>query len=419
VIRLLALLTLIGGPVLTAAAGDWPAWRGPSGQGQVADTNVPLTWSDKQNVKWKVPLEHPGNSTPIVWKNRIFLTQANKGGTVRSLLCLARADGKLLWRKDVSYADKERAWNPSWYANASPVTDGQRVVVSFASAGMYCYDLDGNELWERTDLGKWDHAFGSGSSPVLHEDLAILWCGPNETKGRNYLLAVDKATGKTVWEHDEQAGSWCTPLITKVGGKDQLILGMSRDVKNAPDAKTGYLKGFDPKTGKELWRCHGMDSYVYASPLYADGVAVGMSGYGGAALAVKLGGTGDITKDRLWLHPKNIQRVGSGVIAGDHVYIVDENGTPRCYELMTGKEEWKVAKRPGGTTWGSMIHAAGRLYILMRDGETLVFNAGPRYELLAANRLGTGEQTNSSLAVADGEVFIRTFRHLWCIRVAK
>ncbi|MBN9521462.1 PQQ-binding-like beta-propeller repeat protein [bacterium] len=175
--------------VLTAAcsalAADWPAWRGPTGQGLSDEKAVPLTWSAKDNVKWKVPLAHPGNSTPVVWKDRIFLTQGNKGGTERSLLCLSRADGRVRWQKDVAYPEKERNWNENWYANASPATDGERVVVSFASAGMYCYDLDGKELWKRTDLGKWDHSFGSGASPVLYGDLAILWCGPNEKEGRN------------------------------------------------------------------------------------------------------------------------------------------------------------------------------------------------------------------------------------------
>jgi outer membrane protein assembly factor BamB len=285
---------------------------------------------------------------------------------------------------------------------------------------MYSYDLDGKELWKRTDLGTWQHQFGSGSSPVLHDDLAILWCGPNEGKTGNYLLAVNKETGKTAWEHPESYGSWSTPLITKVGGQDQLLIGQSRDVKGQPDEKTGYLKGFDPKTGKEIWRCRGLNSYVYTSPLVGNGVAVAMSGYGGQAIAVKLGGTGDITADRLWQHPKNPQRVGSGVIVGDHVYMVDESGPPRCFELKTGTEVWKVAKRPTtAVTWGSMVHANGRLYLLMRDGETLVFAASPKYELLGRNRLGAGEQTNSSLAISDGEIFLRTFKHLYCIGQSK
>jgi outer membrane protein assembly factor BamB len=138
-------------------ADNWPSWRGPTGQGHCAETRVPLKWSNKENVKWKVALDNPGNSTPIVWDEHIFVTQANKGGSVRSLLCFARADGKLRWQKDVEYSEKEQNWNENWYANASPTTDGERVVVSFGSAGMYCYDFDGKELWHRTDLGKWEH----------------------------------------------------------------------------------------------------------------------------------------------------------------------------------------------------------------------------------------------------------------------
>src|SRR5262249_49466633 len=161
---------------------------------------------------------------------------------------------------------------------------------------------------------------------------------------------------------------------------------------NQPESRAGYLIGFDPKTGKELWRCQGLNSYVYTSALYADGVAVAMSGYYGSALAVKLGGSGDITKDRLWLHPRNTQRVGWGVIVGDRVYMVDENGVAHCYDLKTGEDAWKGEKQPrGGVTWGSMVHAGGRLYLLMRNGETRVYDASPKYRLLARNSLGAGE----------------------------
>jgi outer membrane protein assembly factor BamB len=399
----------------SALAADWPAWRGPTGQGHSAETNLPLKWSPKENVKWKVSLAHPGNSTPVVWGQKVFLTQANKGGSERSLYCFDRANGKQLWQKTVAYSEKERNWNENWYANASPATDGERVVVSFGSAGMYCYDLTGKELWSRTDLGHWEHPFGNGSSPVLYDDLVILWCGPNETKGRNYLIAVNKATGKTVWEHDEPAGSWSTPVVAKVGGKDQLLLGQSRDVKGQPESKAGFLKGYDPKTGTELWKCQGLNSYVYTSPLVGDGVAVNVSGYGGSAMAVKLGGTGDITTDRLWLHPNPAnQRVGSGTIVGEHFYMVDEDCVPHCYALKTGEDAWKgEGKLRGGTTWGSIVHADGRLYLLMRNGETVVLAASPKFEVLAVNPLG--EQTNSSVAVSNGDLFIRTFKSLWCI----
>lgn len=397
--------TLLFISATSLSAGDWPAWRGPTGQGFTDDTSIPLTWSESENVKWKVPLAYQGNSTPIVFGDKLFLTQANDEGATRSLLCLSRKDGKLLWQNDVAYTKKELSWNKNWYNNSSPVTDGQRVIVSFASAGMYCYDMDGKELWKRTDLGDWQHKFGSGSSPIIYGETAILWCGPNEKQGRNFLLSVNKETGETVWEHDEKFGSWGTPLIIQHDGKDQLLLGTRPE-----------LKGIDPKTGTELWRCGGHDKYVYTSPLYDDGVVVAMTGYGGQAFAVNLGGSGDITGDTLWRHPRNTQRVGSGMIIDGHVYIVEESGIPHCYELKTGEEVWQVKKRPnGGKTWGSMVENNGRLYVLMKNGSTLVFKASPKYELLATNTLGRGAATNSSLAVSDGEIFLRTFNALYCI----
>ena len=411
--RIALIVLFIASPSL---ASDWPAWRGPTGQGHCDETNLPLKWSATENVKWKVPLAHQGNSTPIVWKDHIFLTQANRGGSVRSLLCFNRADGALRWQKDVAYTGKETNWDQNWYANASPVTDGERVVVSFGSAGMYCYDFDGRELWSRNDLGAWEHKFGNGASPVLYKDLAILWCGPNESAGRNVLLAVDKKTGATVWEHLEPYGSWATPVITAVNGVDQLLLGASKDAKSLPEDQFGFLKGYDPRTGHELWRCRGLSSYVYASALYSDGIAVGLAGFNGSAMAVKLGGAGDITKDRLWLHPANTQRVGSGVIASGRVYVVNEDSTPHCYDLYTGADLWKSAPRlRGPRTWGSIVAADGRLYILMRNGATNVLAANPAFESLAVNRLADGEESNSSPAISNGQLFLRTFKHLWCI----
>ncbi|MFO0866874.1 MAG: PQQ-binding-like beta-propeller repeat protein [Gemmataceae bacterium] len=398
-----ALLLLFASPVL---ADDWPAWRGPTGQGHSTETNLPLQWSNTKNVKWKVPLSEPGNSTPIVWKDKIFLTQANKGGSVRSLLCLNRADGSTLWKKDVAFTEKERNWNPNWYANASPTTDGERVIVSFGSAGMYCYDFAGKELWTRTNLGHWDHAFGNSASPVLHGDHVILWCGPNEKMGRNYLVCAKKSNGETVWEHDEKFGSWGTPTIAKIGGKDQILLSTNP-----------ALKGLDPANGASQGPRRSIDLCLH--------LAVDQRRrrrrhvrYNGPGLAVKLGGSGDVTKDRLWHHPKNTQRVGSGVIVGEHAYIVEENGMPHCYELKTGKEVWQVKARPAGDkTWGSMLHAEGKLYVMMHNGETIVLAANPKYEVLAVNAIG--EQTNSTPIVSNGEIFLRTFKHLWCIAEKK
>jgi outer membrane protein assembly factor BamB len=417
---------VLSGLTASAWADDWPGWRGPTGQGQCLEKSLPLTWGPKENVRWKVPLPDAGTSTPVIWGDHIFVTQAsektlwppqgNNGGPAiarkRSLLCFARADGKLLWQKDVLYPEKESTHPTNPFCSASPATDGERVVVSFGSAGMYCYDFKGNELW-KVDPGKMEHIWGNASSPVLHGDLAILWCGPGENQK---LLAVNKKTGKQVWEHKEPGGdakkyigSWSTPIIARVNDADQLILSVPNK-----------LKGFDPKTGKELWSCSGLTALVYTSPLYADGIAVAMSGFHGHALAVKLGGQGDITRDRLWHHNRqNPQRIGTGVIVGEHLYMLSEPGAPQCFELKTGKEVWssQVERRPGGSAWGSMVHANGRLYITDRGGTTLVFEASPKYRLLATNRLG--EHTDASIAISNGEIFIRTFKHLWCISEKK
>jgi outer membrane protein assembly factor BamB len=409
-IRALVLMALIS-ITLTAGAADWPAWRGPDGQGHCTETGLPIKWSATDNVKWKTPLPDEGNSTPIIHGNRIYLTQAiGKGpNSKRMLWCLDRATGKKLWEQGVTYADKESTHGTNPYCSASPVTDGERVVVSYGSAGMVCYDMDGKELWKK-DLGKLEHQWGNASSPILYKDLAILWCGPGN---RQFLLAVDKKTGKEVWTHDEPGGngkafigSWSTPIIARVNGTDQLILGVPNK-----------LKGFDPNTGKELWWCGGLSALVYTSPLYANGIAVQMCGYGGPALAVKLGGTGDITKDRLWLHPRNTQRVGSGIIVGEHIYIIEENGQPHCYELKTGNEVWKAGERQLATTWSSMVHADGKLYVASHSGDTVVLKAEPKLERLAKNSLG--ERVLSSVAVANGELFIRSYKHLWCISEKK
>ena len=410
-------------PTLAAAGDDeraafnWPGWRGPSGDGKSPEKNIPLTWSDTQNVKWKIALPEPGNASPVVWGHRIFLAQPlDAKGHKRALWCLDRADGKSLWRQEVAYEDKEPTHGTNPFCSATPVTDGQRVIVSHGSAGLFCYDMDGKQQW-KYDLGKLYHIWGNASSPVFYQNLVILFAGPGD---RQFLLALDKTTGKKVWQHDEPGGSdgiknrewigsWSTPIFANVNGRDELIL--SCPLK---------LKGFDPKIGKELWHCDGLGKLVYTSPTVAkDGTVVAFSGYGGPALAVKAGGTGDVTKTRLWHHAKgNPQRIGSAIILGEHAYLVSATGIAHCFELATGKDLWK--ENIGGATWSTLLHVNGKFLIIdMGSAITHVLDASPKFNRVGRNSLGKGEQTRATPAIADGEIFIRTYKNLYCISVKK
>jgi outer membrane protein assembly factor BamB len=399
---------------------NWPAWRGPEGTGVARESTLPLRWSTNENIHWRTPLPERGNSTPIVWNDAVFITQAIEKENRRTLICFDRKTGKQRWQKGVTYSEKEPTHETNPYCSASAVTDGERIVASYGSAGLYCYDLKGNELWHR-DFGKQHHIWGNAASPIIHEELCVLNVGPGE---RSFLVALDKRTGNTVWQVDEPGGhsgrakpgddsrdiwigSWSTPIVIEENGREQLIMSFPKRVA-----------AFDPKSGKEIWTCAGLNPLVYTSPLYADGIVVAMGGYSGSALAVKTGGRGDVTEThRLWQHPRTRQRIGSGVIHDGHVYILNELPTAECYELKTGKP---VADRrlkgsgPKGENWSSMVLAGDRIYVINQSGDTFVLKASPQMETLAMNSLG--EFTNASLAPSDGEIFIRTHKALWCVK---
>jgi len=397
-------------------AANWPAWRGPTGLGLCEEKGLPVKWSKTEHVKWRVPLPERGNSTPIVWGDRIFVTQP--AGERRTLMCLDRADGKVLWQQGVVTREKEPTHGTNPFCSASPVTDGERVIVSFASDGLYCYDFTGKELWQRTDLGRQIHEWGNAASPVIAGNLCFLNFGPGAT---TYLLALDKTTGRTVWQHDETPspgnpadaksqtylGSWTTPVIMPVEGKDQLLMSWPR-----------RLAAYDPATGKEQWTCGGLNPLVYTSPIFAGDTAVAMGGFGGSALAVRAGGSGDITAERrLWQIPHTPQRIGSGVIHDGRIYIHNDPGTAMCIDLKTGQALWTERLKgegKSGTNWSSVMLADGHCYTITQGGDCFVFKASPTFELVAVNALG--ELSNSSIVPSDGELFIRTQAALWCIK---
>jgi outer membrane protein assembly factor BamB len=399
----------------SASAANWPMWRGPTNDGVTEETELPLKWSTTENVKWKVSLPDRGNSTPVVWGDKVFVTQPIEREGKRLLLCFDKKTGNKLWESGITYKEPELTHATNPYCSASPATDGERVVVFFGSAGVFCYDMEGKEQWKRTDLGRQHHIWGNGTSPVIAGDRLFLNFGPGE---KTVLYCFDKKTGKTLWEHKEPGGasgegagkkwlgSWSDPLLRKVGNRYELLM-----------TYPGRACAFDPMTGKELWTCEGMTQLVYNSPVYADGLMVAVSSYGGSGMVVKAGGNGNVTSThRVWHLPKVQQRIGSGVIHEGHYYVLTDGGIAECRDLKTGEMVWNERlKGPGptGQNWSSLVRSGDKLYAANQGGDCFVFKASPKFELLATNSLG--EKIIGSIAVSDGLLFIRSYQNLWCI----
>ncbi len=395
-------------------AGDWPAFRGPDGNGVAQGDKSPLHWGPGKNVLWKTSLPGPGNSSPIVSRGRVFLTCAEDAGKKRNLFCFDRRTGEKLWVRSVEFPGVEPTHRSNPYCASTPVADGSRVFVWHGSAGVFCYDFDGTKVWEK-DLGTVRQEWGYASSPILHHGKVILNFGPGS---RTFLAALDLKTGSLLWKRDEpggldatdkrMVGSWSTPIVIQIDGKDQILCSMPTRVIAC-----------DPETGSVLWTCSGLANekadLVYASPVVSGGIGVAFTGWiNGPTIGFKLGGSGDVTaSNRLWLE-KQPQRIGSGVVVDGRVYIVNAGpGTAQCMECQTGKILW-TERLEGGESWGSLVLAAGRFYVTSRRGVTSVFRASPeKFELLAANDLG--EPSNATPAISDGQIFLRTDGHLYCI----
>lgn len=391
-------------------ADDWPGWRGSKGDGTGAKGKFPIHWSPEQNLVWKKPLPEPGNSTPIVVGEKIFLTQAQEKGTIRTLLAIDRKTGKILWEKSIEYLHQEPTHKTNPYCSASPVSNGKIVVVSHGSAGVYAYDLNGQEIWKRTDLGAQRHIWGNASSPAHFDNSFIQYWGPGPNV---YLIALRAEDGQTIWKKelpdatgkDEKHwfGSWSTPVLRKNGGRKELLIGLPQK-----------LCAFSPKSGELIWWCEGLGDLVYNNPAYSGDLVLATSGYGGPALAVKAGtsANGDLTGKRLWLTQKrNPQRIGSGVFFKNHFYILNEPGIFQCIHPETG-EIIKEARVGKGGNWGSLSLVNGFIYVTNLAGQTLVLSAEPDFRVLATNEVN--ERTLASLAFSDGQVFLRTYSTLWC-----
>ncbi len=399
----LACIVSVGCFTGDAVAENWPAWRGPAGNGVSVELHLPTKFGPAENVTWKVPLPEAGNSTPIVWDQRVFITCPIDGGQIRSLMCFDRQTGQKLWQHDVPYPHKETTHNDNPFCSGSPTTDGKLVYASFDSAGVIACNFSGKLAWSR-DLSGLDHVFGPATTPVIYKHLLIIHRGPGEP---THIIALDKRTGQTVWDtpevgkNDKLYGSWSTPVIYRVGDRDEFALSMP-----------GELKGYDALTGKPLWRCAGLGPSNYPDTAIGENVLIGVSGFRKSMMAVRMGGRGDITNThRLWHVPNTQQRVGSGVVHEGHLYVSNATGIVECIEVKTGKTVWK--ERLGGNLWGSILRAGDRLYVSNTQGEIFVLAASPRFQRIAKNDMG--EHIKAGLAASDGQLFIRTYENLYCI----
>jgi len=401
VIACLITLTAASG---ARADGDWPQWRGPHGNGHSDEKGIPVRW-DAKSVVWKTALPGAGQSSPAVWGDRIFLTSALDKGAQRLVVCVDRKTGSILWQDEAWNGEPEPSHKMNGWASATCATDGERVVAFFGKAGIHCYALDGKRLWSR-DLGAFLGPWGTAACPIIVGDLVIQNCDAIEDAS---LVALDKHTGKTVWQTPRTnplRGGWSTPVVVSAGKRQEIVL-------NGEKAVTAY----DVLTGKELWSCKSFNGRGEPTVTPGNGLVFVINGLAGDIYALRPGGAGDVTDSHMaWHTPRKGGRdQPSPILVGNHLIVADMKGVTTCYDAGTGKVLWKDRLR--GDFSSSPIAAAGLVYFQNEAGETFVIEPGPKMNVVAENTLDAppGALFRASLTPSRGQMFSRSQTHLYCI----
>jgi len=416
----------------SAEAATWERWRGPNRTGVAASARPPVTWSESSNIRWKRPIEGQGLSTPIVWRERVFLQtavaatgegEANPGEQRRrgrripapsapyhfKILAIDRATGATVWERTLRTEVPHEGNHPDGsLAAASPVTDGKHLYVYFGSRGLYCLTLDGETVWEK-DLGDMStrKGFGEGSSPALHGDtLVVNW----DHEGDSFIVALDKATGSEKWRRSRnEVSSWSTPLVVEEGDLTQVIVSAAERVR-----------GYELATGKTIWECGGLGLNCTPTPVAGNGMVFVMSGYRDPALmAIRYrGATGDLTGSSAvaWRIEKGTSYVPSPILYDDALYFVRKNsGILHCYDPATGKPHYdqKRLDKINGV-YASLVGTSDRVYVVGRNGVTYVLERGPRFKVLAINELD--DSFSASPALVGSDLFLRGLNNLYCLR---
>jgi outer membrane protein assembly factor BamB len=396
---------------------DWRQFRGPDGQGISSEKGLPAEWSAEKNVAWKVKLPGAGASCPVTQGDRVFVTgysgygmNVKEPGEMkdlrRHLLCLDRATGNTKWAKEFEPDLPEHKYQGEGsyhgYAASTPILEGDRLYVFFGRSGVYCFDLDGKEIWN-VSVGKNTNGWGSGASPILYKDTLLV----NASVESRAIVALNKKDGKELWRSPGISSAWNTPvLVTTAENKVELVVSVQDRVV-----------GLDPESGKELWRAEGVHSYVCPSVVAHDGIVYAIGG-GGTSLAVKAGGTGDVTKTHVVWRENKGSNVGSPIYHEGHLYWAsDGGGTVHCQDAETGKMIYSERLTPAsGQIWASPVLADGNLYYVSKGNGVYVVAAAPKFKLVAHNVIeGDKSRSNASLAVSDGRLFLRNDEYLYCI----
>jgi outer membrane protein assembly factor BamB len=381
----------------------WPRWRGPSGQGYVNGSGYLDTWSDTENVLWKVPVPGMSNSSPIVWGDQIIMATAHDSGAKKSLVAFRRSDGSKVWETFAPDASAEFQHPKNGHASGTPATDGQRVYAYLGSHGLLAVDMKGKQVWHRP-LGNMSASHGTAGSPLLYKDRVILY---QDQKGTGFVAAFDAASGKEVWRtaRGAQVG-WGTPIAIRVGERDELIVSSMREV-------TAY----DPNTGTKLWSAAGNLFEVIPTPVVGEGLVFASSGRAGPTLAIRPGGSGDVTATHVaWKAAKGSPFVPSTLLHKGLLYMVNDMAAiATAYDAKTGDVLWqgRLGEAARESFSASPVVVDDKVFFTNDMGETFVLAAGREFKLLRVNTLNA--RTLASPALVDGKWYWRTEKELLAI----
>ncbi|MFP6677448.1 MAG: PQQ-binding-like beta-propeller repeat protein [Pirellulaceae bacterium] len=414
-VNMLCISLLLSVSVSPLVAEDWSSFRGPTGQGISSETDLPIKWNNTDNIAWKTTIPGEGWSSPVVHGDHVFVTSTTDDGTSCHVICVDRRSGNIRWNTRVFEQQIRKKRNENSHATPTPTTDGRHVYAVFSSGRMVAVDFDGEIAWTNHEIKFYSH-HGLAASPILYRDLVIMPYdgssdGDNNKVGWKIpwrdavLLAVDKATGKIRWRGKRGLSrlAHVTPNVLRHKSADQIVSGAGDRVQ-----------GFDPTDGRLIWSIYSKGEGVTPSIVVGDGLVFSCSGFEAPTIrAIRAGGKGDVTQSHMaWEQKKGVPSLASLLYVKPNIYSVTDTGIVTCFRAATGDIAWQ--DRIGGKHAASPIYADGKIYFLTEaDGESVVIEAGPDLKILARNRID--EKCKASMAVSQGNLFIRSEQHLFCI----